>query len=322
MTRSGQPKMFPEIPPGSRILRGEEISSLIHSANLIDPFSASHLAPCSYDLSAGKSYVSAGGGVTPNTSEKPLILGPGSYAGVMSAERVKIPANIYVVLGPKRKLSYDGIILLSGSVIDPGYEGHLLFVLYNSSGRKRTMYPGKKICVATFFQLDKAVPDPLGPDLSLSAGNFPGEFLDSMANMELPSMVEITEKLKEIHALERRILQLEETYTGVTKPIRELTETVGKISQNVDALTKEGERVLGKLGEHDTRLSDLSSVIREHSVKLNSTWVLVVIVLTAIVGGTIGWLINKAASGGAPTTNSTAVTPSSPTNSAAPSPLK
>jgi len=191
----GQAKMFADIPPGSRILCGSDISSLVHSATLIEPFIASHLAPCSYDLSAGMSYVIAGGGVAVNSSEKPLILNSGSYAGVVSSERVKIPPNVYVVLGPKRKLSYDGIILLSGCVIDPGYEGHLLFVLYNSSGRKRAIYPGKKICVATFFQLEQSVPNPLGPDPSLSAGNFPGEFLDSMANMELPSMVEITERM-------------------------------------------------------------------------------------------------------------------------------
>lgn len=283
--------MFDDLPEGGRILLGPEITSLSHSRQLISPFSLAQLAPCSYDFSAGSSYVVAGGGTTENTSRDPLALGPGSYAGLISTERVKLPANVYVLLGPKRKLSYDGIILLSGSVVDPGYEGHLLFVLYNSSGKKRIIYPGKKVCVATFFQLDRPVENPLGPDPFLSAGHFPGEFLDSMANMELPSMVEITEKLKEIQGLERRILQLEETYTGVTKPIKELAETVNRISLNVDALTKEGERVLGKLKDHDEKITDITSTIREQAVRINFTWVLVAMIVTALIGGTIGWFI-------------------------------
>jgi deoxycytidine triphosphate deaminase/uncharacterized coiled-coil protein SlyX len=294
MSHSSQSKLFPNIPEGSRILQGPELFQLAQAKELIAPFSANHVAPCSYDFSAGGSYVIAGGGATENTSSKPLVIGPGSYAGLISAERVKVPANVYMILGPKRKLSYDGIILLSGSVVDPGYEGHLLFVLYNSSGKKRIIYPGKKVCVATFFQLDKAVENPLGADPSLSEGNFPGEFLDSMANMELPSMVEITEKLKEIHGLERRILQLEETYTGVTKPIRELTETVAKVSQNVDALTKEGERMFGKLKEHDAKISDIGSTIREQAVRLNFTWVLVAMIVAAIIGATVSWIMRPA----------------------------
>jgi deoxycytidine triphosphate deaminase/uncharacterized coiled-coil protein SlyX len=294
MSRTGQSKLFPELPVGSRILLGPELLQLAQTKELVSPFSANHLAPCSYDFSAGNSYVIAGGGATDNTSSKPLVIGPGSYAGLISAERVKVPANVYMVLGTKRKLSYDGIILLSGSVVDPGYEGHLLFVLYNSSGKKRIIYPGKKVCVATFFQLDKSVENPLGADPSLSEGHFPGEFLDSMANMELPSMVEINEKLKEIHVLERRILQLEETYTGVTKPIRELTETVAKVSQNVEALTKEGERMFGKLKEHDERIGDIGSTIREQAVRLNFTWVLVAMVIAALIGGAISWIMRPA----------------------------
>jgi deoxycytidine triphosphate deaminase len=262
MTRA-QGKIWDDFPEGSRILLSEQIVQLEQRLSLIQPFAKGNLAPCSYDFCAGSSYVQAGGGATDNTSKEPLTLGPGSYAGLISREKVKIPPNMYVMLGPKRKLSYEGIILLSGSVVDPGYEGHLLFVLYNSSGKKRVIYPGKKICVATFFQLDKSVPNPIGPDPSLSAGNFPGEFLDSMANMELPSMVEITEKLKSINDIQHRVLELEKTYSDVTKPMKDLIDTVGKVtsdianvSKDVDRLAQQGERVLGKIEAHDKIITD------------------------------------------------------------------
>ncbi|MGA2583078.1 MAG: hypothetical protein ABSG31_07350 [Tepidisphaeraceae bacterium] len=278
MGRSPQTKLFAEIPPGSRILLGPEIMSLASGKGLIAPFSAAHLAPSSYDLSAGARYVVAGGGVNDNTRSSPLTIGPGSYAGLISAECVKIPANLYVMLGPKRKLSYDGIVLLSGSVVDSGYEGHLLFVLYNSSGKKRIIYPGQKICVATFFQLDKAVENPIGPDPSLSAGDFPGDFLNAMANMELPSMVEINSKLDQIPLIQQRVHDLEKTYSDVTKPMKQLIESVDKVTRDVDrvsrdvqALTDQGNRVLGKIELHDKSIT-------EHGFKLKYlVWVATVV---------------------------------------------
>lgn len=286
--------MFNEIPEGTRILTAKHINALVSSKALIEPFQTAHLASCSYDMSAGGSYVVAGhGGAILNTSAKPLILEPGSYAGVMSREQVRIPPNIYVLLGPKRKLSYDGIILLSGSVIDPGYEGHLLFVLFNSSGRKRTIFPGKKLCCATFFQLSEAVPNPLGPDPSLASANFPGEFLDSMANMELPSMVELSRRIEELRNLERRVLQLEETYTNVAKPVKELIEAVGKISNSVDQLTKEGQLVLGKLKDHDDKIGDIKSESMAQKSKVDTIWWVVSIVMAVLLTGTISWWMSR-----------------------------
>ena len=50
---------------------------------------------------------------------------PGEVVFVMSAERLHLPMDVFVVLVHKRKLSHDGIAVMGGLCVDPGYEGHL-----------------------------------------------------------------------------------------------------------------------------------------------------------------------------------------------------
>jgi deoxycytidine triphosphate deaminase/uncharacterized coiled-coil protein SlyX len=332
MTRSNDPKLIPDIPEGSRILLDQQIKEL-SAAGLIQPFVAGNRAPCSYDFTVGAKYMIAGsGGESPNTVERPLILESGCYAGVISAERVKLPPNVYVMLGTKRKLSYEGIVLLSGSIIDPGYEGHLLFVLYNSSGKRRPIRPGKKICVATFFQLDHHVPNPIGMDPALAGGNFPEEFIALMLNMELPSVAEIAEKLKEMASLQERMLKLEKTYTDVVEPINRLTANVEKVNEEVDKtnqqvnrLVEEGKKVFGKLDEHDKTFGDVRLALGEQG--LHAKWAsrIATIVLTAVISvafslgiGLAVWMLTHAGSGNA--TSPSTTTPSAAIPSVPPPP--
>lgn len=285
-----EPTLLPDIVDGARILPASDIKNLVLSKQLIHPFITSHLAPCAYDLSVGTKAVIAGQGIEINIRESAMVLGPGAYAGFISHEKVILPSNVCVSLGPKRRLAYDGIILLSGSIIDPGYEGHLLFVLFNSSGCKRPIGFGRKICSAVFYQLDRDVDGVVGVDSELAAGNFPQDFLNSMANMELPTLIEVTEKLQSINALESRIATLERNYSDVTEPIRNLIKTVEEVSRDVESLAEQGKRIYGKIEEHDTAIGKLGNRLTKHGVWIIVVWTLIVILLTAIMSPLLGRL--------------------------------
>jgi|HubBroStandDraft_6_1064221.scaffolds.fasta_scaffold134453_3 deoxycytidine triphosphate deaminase len=53
---------------------------------------------------------------------------PGEVVFVMSEERLKLPMDMFVFLVPKRKISHDGIAIMGGLCVDPGYDGHCLLV--------------------------------------------------------------------------------------------------------------------------------------------------------------------------------------------------
>ena len=285
-----EPTMFPENVEGARILLASDIRNLVRSVRLIAPFVSNHLAPCAYDLSVGTKAVVAGQGVEQDIRESALVLGPGAYAGFISHERIVLPANVCVSLGPKRRLAYDGIILLSGSIIDPGYEGHLLFVLFNSSGCKRPVGFNRKICSAVFHQLDRDADEVVGVDSELAGGHFPQDFLNSMANMELPSLIEVTQRLQDVKGLESRIVTLERNYTDVTEPIRDLVKTVREVSRDVESLAEQGKHILEKVGEHESAIAKLGRSLAKHGVWIIVVWTLIVVLLTAILSLRVGRL--------------------------------
>jgi len=281
-----QATLYNELPEGSRILLAADIRNLVRSYELIAPFEPEeNLASSTYDLTAGAKAVVTGGGEHTIRPDSTLKLGAGEYVGIISREKVRIPPNILVHLGPKKRLAYEGIILLSGSVIHPGYEGHCLFVLFNSSGSKRVISLGRKICAAVFHQLDREVPkeDLQRADQALLSGNFPAEFLNAMTNMELPTLTEVTTKLAGIPLLDSRIRELEREFKDVRVPIKELGEYVKGVAQDVKALAAEGKEVLGKIKEHDSKLDTISKAVTKHGVWIVVAWTLIVVLLTAIL---------------------------------------
>lgn len=83
------------------------------------------------------------------------VVEPGEVVFVLSRERLALPRNIYAQLSPKRSLSQDGIELMGGLTIDPGYEGYLVFGLRNVAGTPYPLSPGTKIVGANFFELSE-----------------------------------------------------------------------------------------------------------------------------------------------------------------------
>jgi deoxycytidine triphosphate deaminase len=78
---------------------------------------------------------------------------PGEVVFVMSEERLRLPMDVFVVLVHKRKLSHDGIAVMGGLCVDPGYEGHLLVGLHNFSSSPFQIVPGHKLIAGLFYKL-------------------------------------------------------------------------------------------------------------------------------------------------------------------------
>src|ERR1700722_17543171 len=143
-----QPLLFADDAGVSGVLTDVEIRDAVARHWLItqDTFSEKSLEASSYDVRIGSKGVMGGTGREVDLRSEAMELGPGASCGVISHETFVMDEKICARIGSKRALSYDGIILLTGSTIDPGYEGHLLFCLYNASQRKAWIRQGKKIC--------------------------------------------------------------------------------------------------------------------------------------------------------------------------------
>lgn len=101
---------------GVVVLTDEDITTMARNGRLFaDGFDSSSLQSTSYDVRIGNKAIIGGSSREIDLSEENLKIEPGSYAGVISLEKFKLPDNVVAHLGSKRKLSYDGLILLTGS---------------------------------------------------------------------------------------------------------------------------------------------------------------------------------------------------------------
>ena len=134
----------------SGVLIDTEIQDAVDRGWLIskETFHSSSLEASSYDVRVGAKGVVGGEAVEIDLRSRSMELGPGEYGGIISNEKFLLPENVCARIGSKRALSYEGVILLTGSTVDPGYEGHLLFGIYNASQRKAVIRLNKKLATS------------------------------------------------------------------------------------------------------------------------------------------------------------------------------
>jgi deoxycytidine triphosphate deaminase len=232
------PSLFGSEP--SAVLTDEAIRAMVESNFLIarETFDPTSLESCSYDIRVGSWGVVGGSGQERDLTLEGLDLPPGGYAGLVSWEKFKLPLDVFARLGAKRSYSYDGIILLTGALVDPGYEGHLLFGVYNASQKKFVLRRGAKICSAIFERLPRQVELKVRSNPDLLQGRIPDDYINKMANMEVLPWMQISERVKQIEQITSDILDLKKRYQDVLEPIKELTQNVDRVSQDVDKLTE------------------------------------------------------------------------------------
>lgn len=270
-TKDNDPKLFPDADVVSTgVLTDSEIQKAVSSGVLIakDTFLQASLEASSYDISVGRWGIVGGEGKEIDLDKDGMELGPGSYGGIISHERLKLPKQVYARIGSKRALAYDGVILLTGSLVDPGYEGHLLFGLYNASHRRVVIRQNRKICNIVFERLAQPPNKLPAPDPSLQAGKFPDIFVDKMTNMEVLPWMQISDRVKQIEEITKDILDLKARYDDVLQPIRDLTNNVKSLTDDVSSLTNQTrsiandvERVNNTVDENSRQITALTTNI-------------------------------------------------------------
>jgi dCTP deaminase len=272
--------LFAEHGQGTCILIGEDITTMCQNQRLIvDGFDPGSLQTTSYDFRIGAKAIVGGSGNEIDLKKDRLVIEPGSYAGIISLEKVKLPNNVFAQIGSKRKFSYDGLILLTGSIIDPGYEGHLLFGLYNASTKKVVLPIRTKICNVVFTRLPKDV-KPVSADPYLLEGNFPPDFLTKMANVEVLPWNKISEEVRRIQELSQAVIDLKIQYNDVLKPIQDLTKNVDKVSLDVGLLAESVKSLRSVVGDHEKELRDVGTKVGRYGLLVNIAWGIVLIVIS------------------------------------------
>ncbi|MDY7011955.1 MAG: dCTP deaminase [Planctomycetota bacterium] len=184
------------------LMRDTEIKAAVESGELIiDPFEPGKVQGASYDLAlGGEALVSSSDKkilLAPNSSAN-LRLGAGDFALVLTKESVKFPDNIAGVIGMRSSLARKGLMLLAGMQIDPGFEGHLRFGLYNASPRRITLDYDDELCMIELHKLSGHVEKTVPPNPDLIQGRIPESDRDFLYSLETTSLSELGESVREL----------------------------------------------------------------------------------------------------------------------------
>jgi hypothetical protein len=148
-------------------------------------------------------------------------LDAGDFALVLTRESIKLPLDIACVIGMRSSLARRGLILLAGLQIDPGFEGHLRFGLYNASPRRITLDYDDELCTIEFRKLAGPV---------------------ARAAPRIPDLIE-----GKIPEADRTYLRALETtsLTDLSRNMQTLTRNVDALAHETKSLARQSKWIIG-----------------------------------------------------------------------------
>lgn len=128
-------------------------SERIHASgvDLVEPFKDERVANCSYELTLGsEAYVTGGEfGKKIDLEERgagaQLVIPPGQFGLLLSEEIVHIPHDAIGLISVKSAFKLHGLINVSGFHVDPGFDGRLIFSVYNAGGNDLVVSRGQPL---------------------------------------------------------------------------------------------------------------------------------------------------------------------------------
>lgn len=125
--------------------------------NLISPFDPTRLKSAHYELSIGAEAFVTGtdsDGKTVLGSNKSITIEPGQFALLLTEEKVIVPENKIAFISIKAGQKFKGLVNISGFHVDPGFEGKLLFSVYNAGASKILLERGQRCFLIWYSHLD------------------------------------------------------------------------------------------------------------------------------------------------------------------------
>ena len=129
---------------------------------LISPFNSSNIKHCSYELALGGEYYSTENQNNVKKSirwKRQISIPAGQFALLLTEEKVRVPNDAIGFISIKAGIKFKGLINVSGFHMDPGFDGKIIFAVYNAGSQSITLTRGEPYFLLWFSDLDEATPD-------------------------------------------------------------------------------------------------------------------------------------------------------------------
>lgn len=135
--------------------------------NLITGFDTKNLDCASYRLSVGDQVFATSDKFTSSSPTEPLVsvlkappenilrIRPGQFAFLMTSESVTVPDDALALISIRAGYKFRGLINVSGFHVDPGWQGNLLFSVYNAGPTVVTLKRHEPMFLIVYADLDQ-----------------------------------------------------------------------------------------------------------------------------------------------------------------------
>ncbi len=129
------------------------IELMIRCGMLLENADIKNISHASYDLSLGDTYWQDGEKKILDEKNAFIELKPGDYVIVASKEVANFPKDIAGKFDLAVSLFCQGIILSNGPQVDPGFNGKLFCLLFNTANETVTLKRGQHYATVEFIKL-------------------------------------------------------------------------------------------------------------------------------------------------------------------------
>lgn len=201
---------------------GSRLDREIPSRGIVEPFDASRIDCNAYTLTMGEEYY-----VTPEfgsplrknrkrslkrraSFDQPLqsvrgrgetfVIPSGQFAFLLTEEKVRIPANAMGFISLKSGIKFKGLINVSGFHVDPGFEGNLIYSVFNAGPSPIHIARGDPLFLLWIADVDGEIDTKYFKWDKFPQSEIPTKLVSEVAR-EVQSIQRISERLD---AIERR----------------------------------------------------------------------------------------------------------------------
>jgi len=154
-----------------------------------------------------------------NQDNEQVIINPGQFALLLTQEKVKIPIDKIAFISIKAGIKLRGLVNVSGFHVDPGFQGKLVFSVYNAGSSQISLVKGQPCFLIWFSELQLSE----GEETNYSKEShehkdqdtIPTRYIDALLAGELASPNVLSKKIDDIQKeLDKRISLIEKEQTA------------------------------------------------------------------------------------------------------------
>lgn len=252
---------------------GEKLAR--HLPGLITEFTEKNLDCASYRLSVGDQVFATSDKFASSSPSAPLVsvlkeppenmlrIRPGQFAFLMTRESVRVPGDALALISIRAGYKFKGLINVSGFHVDPGWQGKLLFSVYNAGPAEVIVERGDPMFLIVYADLDR-----------MSDETYNGAS-KGQVDIKASLLTNMTEQVFSPLMLQRQMKEIEES--------REIAErAIHSRLADLDTSTK--DRITKVVADTDSKLASLEKTATSTATKVSIVTFTAVTVIGLLLG--------------------------------------